>query len=318
MKFANHPFTVRQLQYAVAVAEARSFRKAAESCAVSQPSLSAQIAELESALQVRLFERDRRGVLLTPAGEELVGRARRVLLEVEDLRDTAKRHGDPLSGTFRIGVIPTIAPYLIPSLDPALREAFPALTLRWVEEKTDVLGRSIAEGELDGALVALEAKLEDLEHEVVGEDPFVIATAKGHGLSRGRRGAKQADLRGHRLLLLDDGHCLRDQALELCSASGADELGFRATSLGTLCQMVAAGDGITLLPSCAVDIENREDRFSVRPFARPVPHRTIVLVWRRRYASAEALRSVAAVARDVFAAQARPSKSPAKRRARAR
>src|SRR5215469_18409680 len=146
---APHPFSLRQLQYAVAVAELLSFRKAAEACHVSQPSLSAQLAQLEEALGVRLFERDRRHVLVTTAGKELVERARRVLREADDLAAAARRAGDPLAGTLRIGVIPTISPYLLPSATPALRSAYPRLTTVWVEDKTDALVRSLEAGTLD-------------------------------------------------------------------------------------------------------------------------------------------------------------------------
>src|SRR5512144_3206800 len=138
-RFGAHPLSLRQLQYVVAVSETRSFRRAAERCLVSQPSLSAQIAELEGVLNVRLFERDRRRVLLTPAGADIVDRARQVLIAVEDLQEAARRHIDPLAGTLRLGVIPTLAPYLLPDIDPALRKAYPRLALIWTEDKTDVL-----------------------------------------------------------------------------------------------------------------------------------------------------------------------------------
>src|SRR5437899_2391798 len=187
MRLGAHPLTVRQLQYVVAVAETRSFRRAAESCFVSQPSLSAQIADLEGALNVKLFERDRRGVLLTAAGAELVERARRVLVDLEDLLEAARHHVDPLAGTLRVGVIPTIGPYLLPEIDPALRKAYLRLRLLWTEEKTEVLVQRIEHGELDAAFLALEADLGDLEHEVIGLDPFVLAVPEAHELARARR-----------------------------------------------------------------------------------------------------------------------------------
>src|SRR6185295_13996998 len=153
----TYKFTLRQIQYLVAVADTLSFRRAAERCNVSQPSLSAQIAEIESALGVPLFERDRRGVLVTAAGQELVVRARRVLVEADDFVEAAHRFVDPLAGTLRIGVIPTIAPYLLPRVVPALGKAYPRLTLVWIEDKTETLVRSVAHGDLDAALLALEA-----------------------------------------------------------------------------------------------------------------------------------------------------------------
>src|ERR1051325_5926629 len=179
----SYNFTLRQLQYVVAVADTMSFRRAAERCSVSQPSLSAQVAEMEAAIAVRLFERDRRGVLVTAAGQELITRARRVLVEADDLKESANRFVDPLAGTLRIGVIPTIAPYLLPTIVPALRKTYPNLTLIWIEDKTDALVRSINHGQLDSALLALEANIGDLEHVAISVDPFVLATPKDHPLS---------------------------------------------------------------------------------------------------------------------------------------
>src|SRR5881396_2795399 len=176
----TYNFTLRQLQYVVAVAEMMSFRRAAERCNVSQPSLSAQVAEIEAALGVPLFERDRRGVLVTVAGQEIISRARRVLLEADDFIEAAHRFVDPLAGTLRIGVIPTIGPYLLPRIVPALRKAYPRLMFVWIEDKTAVLVRAVAHGDLDAALLALEADLGDLEHDVVAVDPFVLATSPEH------------------------------------------------------------------------------------------------------------------------------------------
>jgi len=213
---APHPFSLRQLQYAVAVAEALSFRRSAERCHVSQPSLSAQLAQLEEALGVRLFERDRRRVLITAAGHELIERARRVLVEADHLLEAAARAGDPLSGTLRVGVLPTISPYLLPAITPALRAAYPRLNLLWVEDKTDVLVRRLDAGTLDAVLLALEADIGDVEHEVIARDDFVLATPKGHMLGTKKAPARPAELRDADVLLLDDGHCLREQALALC------------------------------------------------------------------------------------------------------
>src|SRR5215475_9590457 len=206
----TYNFTLRQLQYVVAVAELMSFRRAAERCNVSQPSLSAQVAEMESALGGPLFERDRRGVLVTPAGHELITRARRILVEADDLAEAANRFVDPLAGTLRIGVIPTIAPYLLPHIVPALRKAYTQLTFVWTEDKTNTLVRSINHGQLDSALLALEANLGDLEHVPIAADPFFLATPKDHPLSRPSSPVDRKRLRGERILLLDDGHCFRD------------------------------------------------------------------------------------------------------------
>jgi LysR family hydrogen peroxide-inducible transcriptional activator len=318
MKLAPLPVTLRQLQYVVAVADARSFRRAAEACRVAQPSLSAQIGELEGALGLRLFERDRRRVLLTPAGEALVERARRVLLETEDLLEAGRRHTDPLAGTLRIGVIPTLGPYLLPEVDPALRKAFPGLTLVWVEDKTERLVQRVQHGELDAALLALEADLQDLEHEPIGRDRFLLAAPSGHPLARGKGPVRVEQLSGEQVLLLDEGHCFRDQALTLCAKAGADEIGFRATSLSTLAQMAAAGSGITLLPEIAAPLENRNRLLALRPLCEPVPFRTIVLAFRKRSGLHDALCAIAKHARSAFAAtlgqaQARGRKSDAPR-----
>jgi LysR family hydrogen peroxide-inducible transcriptional activator len=302
MNLAPQPFSLRQLQYAVAVADVLSFRRAAELCHVSQPSLSAQIAQLEHVLGVRLFERDRRRVLLTGAGRELVERMRQVLLETDDVMAAARRAGDPLSGTLRIGVIPTISPYLLPSLTPRLRARFDRLTLVWVEDRTDVLVSSLEAGTLDAALLALEADIGDLEHEVIATDPFVLVTPPGHPLAKRSSPAVAADLRDAGVLLLDDGHCFRDQALEFCGAAKAHELEFRATSLSTLVQMVAGGAGVTLLPALAVPTEVQRAALRVRPFGHPAPHRTIALVWRKRSPLAGALREVAALIRSAYPA----------------
>ncbi|HEX3697513.1 MAG TPA: LysR substrate-binding domain-containing protein [Polyangia bacterium] len=294
------PFSARQLQYAVAVADARSFRRAAALCGVSQPSLSAQLGLLEDALGVRLFERDRRRVLPTAAGEDLVARARRVLLETDDLLNAARRLGDPLAGVLRLGVIPTISPYLLPAIVPALRRAHPGLAVRWIEDKTETLVRHLHAGELDAALVALEADLGDLQSEVIGRDPFVLAVPRKHPLAGATGAVTLADLRGVSVLLLDDGHCLREQALALCANARTEELGFRATSLPTLAQMVSAGAGVTLLPRLAVPTESRRSTMVIRPLADPGAQRTIALVWRPTSPLVPSLRKLAATIRQAY------------------
>jgi LysR family hydrogen peroxide-inducible transcriptional activator len=300
MNLAPHPLTLRQLQYAVAVADARSFRRAAELCHVSQPSLSAQLAQLEDALGARLFERERRPLLLTPAGEQLVERARRILLETDDLLGAARQLHDPLAGSLRIGVIPTISPYLLPEIVPALRRAHPQLTALWVEDKTESLVAGLAAGKLDAALLALEAPLGALEHETIARDPFVLATPADHPLAARRGPARLAELNGATVLLLDDGHCLRDQALSFCSRAHAHEADFRATSLSTLAQMVSAGAGVTLLPRLALPTENRRGKLAVRRFAEPAPHRTLALAWRKGSPLGPALRTVSGTIREAY------------------
>ena len=275
------PLSLRQLQYVVAVADARNFRRAADLCAVAQPALSTQIAVLEEALGVRIFERNRRGVLLTPAGEILVAGARAILLACEGLVQEARRHNDPFAGTLRLGIIPTLAPYLLPEVAAHLRQDFPALVPRWIEERTDAIVADLREGRLDAALLALEANLEDLDWLPLGRDPFLVAVPRRHLLAKGRSPVSLARLEGERILLLEDGHCLRDQALAACSAMRVEELGYRATSLPTLVQMVASGVGLTLLPRSAVATETARAPVHVRALAAPVPFRTIVLAWRR-------------------------------------
>ncbi len=295
-----HPFSLRQLQYVVAVAEELSFRRAAIRCRVSQPSLSAQLAQLEGVLGVRLFERDRRRVLVTAAGKDIVERARRLLVDADALLDAGKRASDPFVGTLRVGVIPTIAPYALPSVAPRLRERFPELTLAWREDKTEVLAAALQAGELDAALVALEAEIGDVDREVIADDPFVLAARHGDPLARKATPIQTSELRGAQVLLLDDGHCFRDQALDVCTMAHAREGEFRATSLATLVQMVAGGSGVTLLPELAVATEAARAGLTVRPMASPKAHRTIALVWRRRSPLADALHQIGAVMREAF------------------
>jgi LysR family hydrogen peroxide-inducible transcriptional activator len=283
-----------------ALADSGGFGRAAELCHVSQPSLSAQIAEVEAALGVRLFERDRRHVLLTRAGEVLVGHARRLLTEADDLVAAARHLVDPLTGTLRIGVIATVAPYLLAEIVPALRRELPRLTPLWSEAKTGPLLDDLAAGSLDAVLLALVAGTDAYEHQVVGQDDFVLAGPPGHPLLRPGRPADPRELEGTEILLLEDGHCFRDQALELCTKSGAAEGGFRATSLATLVQVVAGGGGVTLLPSLALAVENRHGELAVRRFRKPGPRRAIALAWRRHSPLAPALRRLAQVIEQAY------------------
>jgi LysR family hydrogen peroxide-inducible transcriptional activator len=298
---APHPVTLRQLQYALAVAEHRNFRRAAEACAVAQPSLSSQIAQVESALGVKLFERLPRGIVVTPAGEAVLERASRVLLDVDDLVATAERTRDPLAGTIRIGVIPTVAPYLLPELAPVLHSRYPRLQLLWIEEKTRPLVARIESGELDAGILALESVLGDLQHEILGRDPFFLALPRDHRLARSRSPARIEDLEGETVLLLDDGHCFRDQALAICHRAAASEASMRATSLSTLAQMVVGGAAITLLPKIALRTENRARALVARPFGPRGPYRTLTLAWRKTLPAAPVLRALAEVMRTVLA-----------------
>jgi LysR family transcriptional regulator, hydrogen peroxide-inducible genes activator len=272
--------TLRQLEYLVAIADLGSFHRAARACGVSQPGLSAQIRQLETLLELRLLERDRRRVLLTPAGVELVRRARAVLAEARGLVETASALQRPLSGTLRLGVIPTVAPYLLPRALPRVRRRYPELRLRLREAQTADLVAALERGELDVLLLALEAPLGDVATRALFRDPFHVAVPAQHPLARRKR-VREADLAGEPVLLLDDGHCLRAQALAVCRENGAEEQSdFRATSLGTLIEMVCGGAGVTLLPELALASEARRRGLAVRPFAKPAPYRTIGLAWR--------------------------------------
>jgi LysR family hydrogen peroxide-inducible transcriptional activator len=301
------PFSLRQLQYLVAVAETGGFGKAAALCHVSQPALSTQLSALEGALGLRLFERDRHRVLITAAGEALLPRARQVLAEAGELIAAAGGLADPLGGTLRLGVIPTLSPYLLPQAAPLLNRRCPRLSLLWTEEKTDALLAALRKGDLDGALVAQTTALEGLEHQRLGSDPFVLAGPRGHALFVKKGPAALRDLGGHTTLLLEDGHCLRDQALALCTRGRAHEAGFRATSLSTLVQMVASGAGITLLPEMALPVENRRGALSVRAFQDPVPGRAVVLTWRKQSGRAVALQAVATAFAEVLGAARKPA-----------
>jgi LysR family hydrogen peroxide-inducible transcriptional activator len=231
--------------------------------------------------------------MLTAAGEELVARARRVLVEVGDLVAAATRVRDPFSGTMRLGVIPTVAPYLLPEVTPHVSKKYPKLRLVFVEEKTEDVVAHLERGDLDAGLVALEADLGDVARAVVVRDPFVVALPAGHALAK-KRSIGLRELEDENVLLLDDGHCMRAQALALCTKARAEESDFRATSLSTLAQMVSCGAGITLLPKLAVPVENRRGQLAIRPFVKPAPERTIGLVWRARSPFASAFKELTA------------------------
>lgn len=286
----SHRFSLRQLEYAVAVADTLNFRRAAERCNVSQPSLSAQLAQLEAAIGVQLFERDRRRVIVTPRGAEVIARARQLLQDADDVESSARRAADPFAGTLRIGIIPTVSPYLLPRIAPILRREYPRLQLLWREEKTALLAGQLESGALDAMLVAKEAHLSDVDVEVIAHDRFLLAGARAHPLMQSSRPVRASALRGEDVLLLEDGHCFRDQTLAICARAKAHELEFRATSFATLVQMVAAGGAVTLLPQLAVNIEARG--LKLRNFADPAPHRTIVLAWRKNSPLRDALRTI--------------------------
>ena len=271
---------IRDLQYLVAVAELQHFGRAAERCHVSQPTLSMQIRKLEDQLGVSFFERAGRRVLVTPAGEQVVERARLLLREYDELQALARRLKDPSAGQYRLGVFPTLAPYFLPRIVPAIHAEFPQLRLVLLEEKTELLLARLRRGQVDIALLALPVAGDDLCVMDLFEEPFCLAVSERHPLAN-RKAVSSADLQDESLLLLDEGHCLREQALEFCKMNTLEESReFRATSLGTLIQMVATDMGITLVPEMAAREAPRTLRFI--PFRDPKPHRRIGLVWRRK------------------------------------
>jgi LysR family hydrogen peroxide-inducible transcriptional activator len=283
---------LRDLQYLVALAETRHFGRAALRCHVSQPTLSAQLKKLEEYLGVALVERRPRRVGLTPAGEAVVERAKRMLRDAEDIRALARASQDPLGGELKLGLIPTLGPYLLPRIAPRITRALPKLQLMLHEYQTAPLLERVLQGELDVAILALPADTKGLVTRPLFAESFLVAMPEHHRLTARKR-LKPADLGGERLLLLEEGHCLRDQALEVCARVGTEEHSFRATSLETLRQMVAAGLGITLLPRLAAEGPFASARgLVVRPFAPPVPSRVIGAAWRRSTSRAAAIAAV--------------------------
>jgi LysR family transcriptional regulator, hydrogen peroxide-inducible genes activator len=273
---------LRDLRYLVALAEHKHFGRAADASFVSQPTLSTQIKKLEDELDVALVERTPRKILLTEVGREIATRARHVLDEVDQIRAIARRTKDPESGTLRLGMFPTLGPYLLPHVVAGLRGRFPRLELLLIEEKSEILLARLREGRLDATLLALPLHDDQLHAEVLFDEPFLLAVPAQHRLSK-RKALSLEDLESESLLLLEDGHCLRDQALDVCQLAGANERdGFRATSLETLRQMVAANVGITLLPQLAVRPPVvQSDAIHVLPFRGEAPSRRIALVWRK-------------------------------------
>jgi LysR family hydrogen peroxide-inducible transcriptional activator len=273
---------LRALKYFVKLAELQHFSKAAEACFVSQPTLSTQIKKLEEELGVQLVERIPRKVTLTPVGHEIAERARHVLRDIEQIQMTARRSRDPETGSLRLGIFPTLAPYLLPHVVPGIRTRFPALKLQLSEEKSSDILKQLDNGILDAALLALPLDDDGLEMEILFEEPFVLAMSNSHPLCD-KKDINLSDLDGHELLLLTDGHCLREHALEVCAIAGASErVDFHATSMETLRQMVAADVGITLMPVLAIKPPIAiTDNLSLRPFTKPAPSRTIALVWRK-------------------------------------
>ena len=275
--------TLRQLQYLRLLAEHASFSRAAEAAHVTQPTLSAGIQELEKALGAPVVDRARSGVILTAVGEEAVRRAGDILAQAEDLVQAAKAAGQPLTGRFRLGVIPTIAPFLLPRALPLLRDRFPRLKLFLREDLTHKLVEGLKAGTLDAALIALPYDMTGLDSAAVADDELLAMTPANHPMNAQTR-ISPAALQANGLILLEDGHCLRDQALSVCGLSSpraSDDSVFAATSLHTLVQMVGSGLGCSLLPAMAVDAGLADDApVSIRPLETDNPSRQIVIAWR--------------------------------------
>lgn len=273
--------TLKQLRYFDALSREQHFGRAAEACSVTQPALSMQIQELEASLGISLVERTRSGVKLTPKGEEIAARAQKLLNDARDLVDFARHSAGVLSGSLRLGVIPSVAPYVLPPLLPLIRERHSDLELHLRETQTHVLLEGLAEGKLDAVLLALPVKSSDIEAMELFDDRFFLAVPKKKKLS-GRVRATKEMIESDRLLLLEEGHCLRDQALTFCSLQQVDMVNtFGATSLSTIVEMVAADLGITLLPEICVGVECRARDLSIIRFADPEPTRKLGLCWRK-------------------------------------
>jgi LysR family hydrogen peroxide-inducible transcriptional activator len=295
---------LKDLKYLVALADTGHFGKAAERTFVSQPTLSAQIKKLEDYLGVTLVERQPKNVQLTEVGKLVVARARRMLNEGEEIIALARNNTDPFAGKLKVALIPTIGPYLLPRVMPKLRKALPNLGLMLYEYQTEPLLQRLRDGEIDLGIMALPAPHDGIESRTLYEEDFTVALPNDHPLCA-KTTIKAQDLKGQTLLLLEDGHCLRDQALEVCSRVDVREPeDYRATSLETLRQMVVAGLGLTLLPELAVEAPFGSQRgLAVRRFAKPVPTRTVGAVWRKSSTRAAVIAAVCDVVDRVMTAK---------------
>lgn len=289
---------LRDLHYLVAVADLRSFVQASERCCISQPTLSTQIKKMEKSLGVQIFERTNKKVLPTELGEHIIASARQILKEVDNIKELAETAQDPLAGNLRFGAFPTLSTYIFPQLVPLIKQALPRVRLILVEEKTEQLVQQLKNGQMDVALLALPVSDDFLESEPLFEDVFLLAVASDHPLAANRF-IKQTDLFGHSLLLLDEGHCLRGHALQICRMTGAGEdQDVRATGLETLRQMVRAGTGITFMPRIAV--HEPDEGICYLPFESPAPSRTIGLVSRKTSARVELIRQLSRLIKEIM------------------
>jgi LysR family hydrogen peroxide-inducible transcriptional activator len=280
--YGDFSMNLKDLKYLVAIADTGHFGKAAERSFVSQPTLSAQLKKLEEYLGVKLVERQPKNVQLTEVGRQIVVRARRMLDEGEEIVALARNNTDPYAGKLKLALIPTIGPYLLPRVMQKIRKSLPHLGLMLYEYQTEALLKRLREGEIDVGIMALPAAQDGVESRALYTENFTVALPSQHPLTT-KATIKVQDLKGQTLLLLEDGHCLRDQALEVCSRIEVREAeDFRATSLETLRQMVVAGLGITLMPEMAVEAPFGSQRgLAIRQFAKPTPTRTVGAVWRK-------------------------------------
>lgn len=269
---------LRELEYLVAVARFRHFGKAAAHCNVSQPALSMQLKKLENELGVALFERNNKQVLITPMGVKITMRAQMILQQAADLKQFAAGAVDIFSGELKLGAFPTLAPYYLPKIVPKIMQAMPDIKLLLVEDKTDILIEKLQQGEIDCAFMALPIVAENLDYQELFDDEFYLAVPPAHELAK-RDSIDNDELQNRSLLLLEEGHCMRQNALDVCSLTGANETQeFRATSLETLRQMVGIGGGITLMPALAIQAN---DGLKYIRFREQAPTRSIALVWRK-------------------------------------
>jgi LysR family hydrogen peroxide-inducible transcriptional activator len=282
---------IRDLKYISAVAQLQHFGKAAERCYVSQPTLSGQIKKLERQLGVQIFERTNRRVMPTDIGLEIIAHARQILSEIDHITDLAESAQDPLSAKFRLGAFPTLASYIFPDLVSGIKDTMPKLRLALLEEKTGVLIEKLKSGQIDAALLAMSVDNDFFESTKLFTDEFMLATPPDHELASSHP-IKPDTLSGYRLLLLEEGHCLRDQALDVCEHNRINEnQDFRATSLETLRQMVKAGSGITFMPKIAIPENDMGIHYT--PFVKPAPSRTIGLYWRKTSAKTKVIENIA-------------------------
>jgi LysR family hydrogen peroxide-inducible transcriptional activator len=292
--------TLQELRYLVALADKGHFGRAADSCHVGQSTLSTQIKKLEGYLNVTLFERGRHRLQPTPMGERIIELTRVALAAAEQIKQTARAGADPMAGPLRLGVIPTLGPYLLPHLLPEIRARFPALAVYLREDLTEHLLELLRHGQLDALLLALPLRGEDLEVAELFHESFCVALPMGHRLAT-RAQIEQADLAGENVLLLEEDHCMRHQVLAICSEQGASPReDLKATSLETLRLMVAAGVGCTLLPQLAAlpgAGSLRDDSVVIREFAAPQPRRAVGLAWRRNCPREATMRRLAALVR---------------------